>query len=131
MVSFVDSLVKSGIERGRRLGAARVAAAALAGVSIAAGAADDPVATENTLYATHCIACHGADLSGIEGLGVSLVDSQFVAGRSTAELVAFVKAGRMPGDPGNVSGGAMPGFSWVPEADLTAIVEFVKARHAR
>ena len=107
-----------------------MAASVMAAAALATSALAEDAGPENALYATHCIACHGADLGGIEGLGVSLVASRFVAGSSAEELVEFVKVGRMPDDPANVSGGAMPGFGWVAEADLAAIVEFVKARNA-
>ena len=46
-----------------------------------------------------------------------------------AELVAFLKAGRMPGDPESVAGRPMPGFAWLPEADLAGIAAYIKARH--
>lgn len=82
-----------------------------------------------TAYATNCIACHGADLAGVEGLGVNLVTSKFVATRSPDALLAFIKAGRMPDDPATVSGRPMPGFGWLPEAELAAIVAFVKSRN--
>lgn len=80
-------------------------------------------------YATNCIACHGADLAGVEGLGVNLVTSKFVAAQPAAALLAFLKAGRMPDDPATVTGRPMPGFGWLPEAELAAIVAFVKSRN--
>ncbi len=83
----------------------------------------------NGKYALNCIACHGAALEGVEGLGVSLAGSAFVARKSVPELVAFLKVGRMPGDPESVAGRPMPGFAWLPEADLTEIAAYIKARH--
>jgi mono/diheme cytochrome c family protein len=80
-------------------------------------------------YAVHCLACHGADLAGVDGLGVSLVASTFVGARTVGALVAFLKAGRMPDDPATVSGRAMPAFGWLPDAELEAIAAFVKSRH--
>jgi len=91
-----------------------------------AAAADVP---ENDLFSLNCLACHGAALEGVEGLGVSLRDSPFVARRSVDELVAFLKVGRMPGDPDAVSGQAMPGFGWLPEEELREIAAYVKSRH--
>ena len=80
----------------------------------------------NNLYNTQCIACHGPAGSGVEGLGVALVGSEFVATRSTDELVAFFKAGRMPGDPDSVSGRSMPGFAWVAEDELAGVATYLK-----
>ncbi len=82
-----------------------------------------------SLYTQNCLACHGADLEGVDGLGVSLAGSPFVGGLTLAELVAFLEVGRMPGDPATVSNGAMPGFDWLPPEELEAIAAFVKSRH--
>lgn len=82
-----------------------------------------------SLYTRNCLACHGADLAGVDGLGVSLADSPFVGRLSRAELVAFLEVGRMPGDPATVSNGAMPGFDWLPPEELEAIAAFVKSGH--
>jgi mono/diheme cytochrome c family protein len=87
------------------------------------------VAGDNEKFALNCLACHGAALEGIEGLGVSLADSPFVGRKSVPELVAFLKVGRMPGDPESVSGRPMPGFAWLPEADLVEIATYVKSTH--
>lgn len=88
-------------------------------------------AEDNEKFALNCLACHGAELEGVEGLGVSLAESDFVARKSVPELVAFLKVGRMPGDPESVAGRPMPGFGWLPEADLAEIAAYVKSRHAR
>ena len=86
-------------------------------------------ASANEQFELNCLACHGADLEGIEGLGVSLVDSPFVGRKTVPELVAFLKVGRMPGDPESVAGRSMPGFAWLPEADLAGIAAYIKSRH--
>jgi mono/diheme cytochrome c family protein len=103
----------------------------LAALLLAAPAvpAAEPADAGATAYATNCIACHGADLAGVEGLGVNLVTSRFVAVQSPDALLAFIKAGRMPDDAATVSGRPMPGFGWLPEAELAAIVAFVKSRN--
>ncbi len=87
------------------------------------------MAEENELFARNCIACHGAALEGVEGLGVSLADSAFVGRKTVEELVAFLKVGRMPGDPESVAGRPMPGFAWLPESDLAEIAAYLKSRH--
>ena len=87
------------------------------------------MAEENEKFELNCVACHGTGLEGVEGLGVSLRDSAFVGGRTVEELVAFLKVGRMPGDPASVAGRPMPGFGWLPEADLAEIAAYLKRRH--
>ena len=44
-------------------------------------------------------------------------------------LAAFLKVGRMPGQPGNISGRVMPGFAYLPDPELAALAGFLKARH--
>jgi mono/diheme cytochrome c family protein len=110
------------------LRAARVvAAAALAGAALPV-AASDTAADAEALYTLNCLACHGADLRGLDGAGVPLVGSRFVAARSVDELVAFLKAGRLPDATDSVAGRAMPAFAWLPEPELAAIAAWVKAR---
>lgn len=83
---------------------------------------------ENDKFVLNCVACHGAALEGVEGLGVTLVGSAFVGRKSVPELVAFLKVGRMPGDPESVEQRPMPGFAWLPEADLIEIATYIKGR---
>lgn len=80
----------------------------------------------NAGYEESCLACHGADLKGVEGLGGALVGSPFVDSRSVAQLVEFLKVGRQSTDPASISGRPMPGFSWLPPADLAAIAAYIK-----
>ena len=79
------------------------------------------------LYSLQCIACHGAELQGVDGLGTTLADSELVNSSSADELIAFLKIGRMPNDPASLTGGVMPGFAWMPEADLRAIAAYLAA----
>lgn len=79
------------------------------------------------LFNAQCISCHGFDALGVEGLGVSLVDSEFVSTSSQSELVEFLKVGRMPTDPGTVIGLVMPGFPWLAEQDLAALADYLKS----
>lgn len=51
------------------------------------------------LFLNNCTACHGADARGITGLGMNLVESDFVAGTDDAALVAFIEEGRMNARP--------------------------------
>jgi mono/diheme cytochrome c family protein len=83
--------------------------------------------TASAAYAAQCIACHGADAKGVEGLGLNLVESELVAGSSPDELVAFLQAGRQPGSPDSVTGVPMPAFVWMEAADLAEIAGYLKS----
>ena len=81
------------------------------------------------LFAGSCASCHGADAKGIEGLGKNLVDSEFVAGLSDPDLVAFVKKGRPSSDPANTTGIDMPpkgGNPSLSDQDLFDIVAYIR-----
>lgn len=69
--------------------------------------AGDPVAGE-AKYNEVCIACHGAEGVGIEGLGKPFVTSEFVRTTSDEDLLTFVKTGRPTSDPANTTGVDMP-----------------------
>ena len=69
--------------------------------------AGDPDAGESG-YQSLCVACHGADATGVEGLGRDLTTSEFVGDSSDAELLEFVIAGRPTTDPENITGVDMP-----------------------
>ena len=91
----------------------------------AEAAAAAPATSE--LYGVHCVACHGIDAKGVQGLGLTLVDSEFVAGKSEAELGEFLKAGRLPDSPDSVTGVPMPGFAWMNEEQLGEITGYLKS----
>ncbi|MBL8201696.1 MAG: MFS transporter [Chromatiales bacterium] len=73
-------------------------------------------------FADYCASCHGADGRGLPGLGVNLVESSFVRGASPADLEGFLRKGRMPGEPGNVTGRPMPAFEWLGDEMLEELV---------
>lgn len=88
------------------------------------------VAAGEEVYASTCAACHGADGTGIQGLGKSFVDSQFVADNSEEDLVAFVKVGRPASDPANTTGVDMPpkgGNPSLSDEDLANVVAYIKS----
>ena len=64
---------------------------------------------------TSCIACHGVDARGVEGLGISLVDSEFAGSATPEELTEFLKVGRRPNDPASITGRTMPAFNSIAE----------------
>lgn len=88
------------------------------------------VAAGEEVYASTCAACHGADGTGVQGLGKSFVDSEFVADTSDADLVAFIETGRPASDPANTTGVDMPpkgGNPSLTEEDLANVVAFIKS----
>lgn len=88
------------------------------------------VAAGEAHFQSTCSVCHGPDARGVEGLGKSIVGSEFVAGLSDAELVEFLKVGRPPSDPRNTTGIAMPprgGNVNFTDADLLDIVAFIRS----
>lgn len=88
----------------------------------------DPAAGQ-TLFLGTCAACHGPAGHGLPGLGKDLVNSEFVAGQSDAELVDFITLGRGPDDPLNTTGVTMPakgGKSSLSDEDLYNIVAYLR-----
>lgn len=89
--------------------------------------AGEPARGED-LYIT-CAGCHGADGEGVDGLGVSLHQNNFIQTHSDGELIAYIKAGRAVDAPGNRSGLAMPAWGGNPslsEQNLVDIVAYLR-----
>ncbi len=78
-------------------------------------------------YMSRCGFCHGANLEGIDGLGVTLIDSTFLKNMDSEETIEFLKVGRMINSEESISGGVMPGFSWLPEEELEEIADYIKS----
>ena len=55
-----------------------------------------------------CAGCHGADATGVTGLGKSLVGSDFITNISDSDLATLIKTGRPSSDPANTTGIDMP-----------------------
>ncbi len=81
------------------------------------------------LYNAGCVACHGPNGEGIEGLGKPWVGSEFINGSSDDELVAFLQVGRPSDDPLNTTGIAMlprGGNPSLTDADLADLVAYMR-----
>jgi disulfide bond formation protein DsbB len=94
----------------------------------AAPATGDAAAGKET-FTTTCSACHGPEGKGVPGLGKDMTASEFIAGKSDAELVDFIKIGRDPSDPLNTTGVAMPpkgGNPALNDNDLLNVVTFIR-----
>jgi mono/diheme cytochrome c family protein len=92
-----------------------------------AAAPVEQAGTASAVYAAQCVACHGADAKGVEGLGLSLVESELVAGSSPDELVAFLQAGRQPGSPDSVTNVPMPAIARMSAADIAEVSGYNKS----
>jgi mono/diheme cytochrome c family protein len=81
-----------------------------------------------------CISCHGPDAKGLPGLGKDLTTSEFVAGQTDDQLLAFVKKGRPASDPANTNKVDMPpkgGNPALTDTDLTNLIAFVRSIHQK
>lgn len=83
-------------------------------------------------FATTCAACHGPNGEGVKGLGKDMTSSEFIAGLSDDELLAFVKVGRPINDPKNTTGVMMPpkgGNPALTDEQLLDIIAFIRTIH--
>ncbi|MFN2224064.1 MAG: cytochrome c [Chloroflexota bacterium] len=88
----------------------------------------DAVAGE-AKFQTTCSPCHGPDAKGLPNLGKDMTTSEFIRSSSDAELLAFVKTGRPPGDPANTTGVDMPpkgGNPTLTDQDLADIIAHIR-----
>ncbi|MCA9293184.1 MAG: c-type cytochrome [Phycisphaerales bacterium] len=79
-----------------------------------------------------CSACHGPNAEGMEGLGKPLGTSSFVASKTDAELMAFIKTGRPIWDADNTTGVDMPpkgGNPALSDEELKTIIGYLRALH--
>ncbi|MFT3685632.1 MAG: c-type cytochrome [Phycisphaerales bacterium] len=102
-----------------------------AALAAAGGDADlaEVIASGTKIYAATCAACHGGNGRGIKGLGKDLVESKFVHDTKDDDLLAFVKKGRGPTDPGNTTGVAMPpkgGNPAMSDDDILDVIAYLR-----
>ena len=82
------------------------------------------------IYAGLCVACHGPDATGVEGLGKNLIESEFVASKTDSELVAFIAEGRPASHEENTTGVDMPprgGNPSLTDDDLLSVVAYLRS----
>ncbi|HCT44102.1 MAG: hypothetical protein CMJ35_13785 [Phycisphaerae bacterium] len=81
------------------------------------------------IFKKTCVACHGENGEGIEGLGKDWTTSDFIANSSDDELVEFLKVGRTIDDPMSAGEAAMPpkgGDPTLTDDDLRNVVAFMR-----
>ena len=96
--------------------------------SVAPVAAGDPVPGE-AVYASTCATCHGPTGEGLPGLGLPLIDNDFIQSMTDDELIAFIRVGRPADDPENTTGVAMPpngGNPTLTDQDLADVVAYLR-----
>jgi len=89
-------------------------------------------AAGKALFASTCAACHGPEGKGVTGLGKDMTHSEFIAEKTDAELLEFLKVGRAPDDPLNTTGVLMPPKGGNPsftDEQLIDIIAFVRSIH--
>ena len=80
-------------------------------------------------YEVTCIACHGPDAVGITGLGKDWTVSEFIRNSSDADLMAFIKQGRLAADPDNTTGVDMPamgGNNELTDQDVVDVIAYMR-----
>lgn len=86
------------------------------------------------LFATTCAACHGPNGEGVTGLGKDMTTSEFIAGLSDEEMLAFIKTGRSISDPLNTTKVDMPpkgGNPALTDEQLVDIIAFIRTIHVQ
>ncbi len=87
------------------------------------------VAAGIVTYNGTCVACHGAEGAGIEGLGKPWVGSDFINSRTDDEMLAFLIEGRASDHPENTTGIAMMprgGNPNLTDADLYDLIAYMR-----
>ena len=113
--------------------AAPVAAAPATPAAQVAAPAGNPEKGKE-LFATTCAACHGPAGEGVTGLGKDMTTSEFIAGISDEEMLAFVKTGRPISDPLNTTKVDMPpkgGNPALTDEQLVDIIAFIRTIHVQ
>ena len=81
-------------------------------------------------YNTTCVACHGPNGIGIEGLGKDWTESDFIKNTSDKDLIAFIKEGRPATHKDNTTGIDMPamgGNTALTDQDLADLVAYARS----
>ena len=104
-------------------------AALFAGSSLAVASFAGEPAPGQLLYNKHCLSCHQADGGGVPNMQPAIAGGTWVKGDARA-LALFVMSGgfdsasRKNSDVGNV----MPPFRQLPDADLAAILTYIRQK---
>jgi mono/diheme cytochrome c family protein len=90
------------------------------------GATPGPRQAGAELYNGNCVACHQQDAHGIPGVYPSLAGSPVVLGEPKAFALWVVKGRRPESMPAGRYGTAMPQFGWMKDADVAALLTYLR-----
>jgi len=110
----------------KRIAALLALVGALAGCSPAAAPPPPPPRTGAALYDGNCIACHQQDAHGIPGVYPSLAGSPVVLGDPGVFALWIVKGRRPESMPAGRYATAMPQFGWMTDADVAALLTYLR-----
>jgi disulfide bond formation protein DsbB len=105
-------------------------ASAQATTPVAAVALDPQAVTRGKKAYVSCMACDGKDAKGVKNMGKGLIGNPFITGQSDDALMAFIKKGRGPTDPGNTTKVAMPpkgGNPAMKDEQIRDIVTYIRS----
>ncbi len=94
--------------------------------SAAPQAAQADQVSGDVVYLDNCSFCHGQTGEGIEGLGLTLAGSSFIAELDDEALKEFILNGRMDDDPANVTGQIMPPIDYLEGKEYTALIQYLR-----
>ena len=88
----------------------------------------EPLSPGEVVYQNTCQVCHGADANGIVGLGKPLRNSAYIQDNDDAEVFRNIAEGRLPEDPLNTSGVAMParGAKNISDDQIRDVVAYLR-----
>jgi disulfide bond formation protein DsbB/mono/diheme cytochrome c family protein len=98
--------------------------------SVAATYPPELIVQGQQVFSRQCSACHGQNAQGITNLGLPLVDSAFIQGKTDAEMLEFIKTGRLPSDSQNQTGMVMPGKGGNPgltDSEILAVIAYLRS----
>jgi mono/diheme cytochrome c family protein len=82
------------------------------------------------VFSRQCSACHGQNAQGVANLGLPLVGNPFINERTDAELLEFIKTGRLPSDTESQTGMTMPGKGGNPalsDGEILAVIAYLRS----
>lgn len=93
-----------------------------------AAPAADAVAGEK-IFASACASCHGLKGQGVAGLSQDMTQSQLTATKTDQELLEFIQAGGVPGEPPvMLPKGGLPSLTDQNLADIVAYLRTLQTK---
>ncbi len=101
----------------------------MAAIATAIGVEPSELIIGSIVYRNSCALCHAKDAAGVPHLGKPLRNSEFVQTHSNDQLFTLIAQGRLPTDPANTTGAAMPprANAALPDEDIRAVVAHLRS----